>query len=156
MPRQQFLAEFVPRLRFLLDSIAHEPEMFADHYRSFCSLTGRQIVVYVAGIRHEGTCGGIAPDGRLILDTPAGEMQIVSGSLTPPDEIWRGDGCPGDGRQEQGGDPEAHPPAWPPHTPRGHRSKAAWPAGQSPSHEKPPARPAALQPATSWESSGWR
>ena len=92
MPRQQFLAEFVPRLRFLLDSIAHEPEMFADHYRSFCSLTGRQIVVYVAGIRHEGTCGGIAPDGRLILDTPAGEMRIVSGSLTPPYEIWRGDG----------------------------------------------------------------
>ena len=46
--------------------------------------------MHVAGGVHEGRCGGIAADGRLVLDTTAGRALFVSGSLTPPAEVWRG------------------------------------------------------------------
>lgn len=89
--RQRLLAELVPRLLTLLADVTREAALLADRYRPLCCLTGRPVRVHVADQVHEGTCSGIAPDGRLVIDTPAGRMRFVSGSLTPPAEVWRGE-----------------------------------------------------------------
>ncbi|MFM8414606.1 MAG: biotin--[acetyl-CoA-carboxylase] ligase [Planctomycetota bacterium] len=89
--RQPLLAELLPRLFTLLADVARDPSLLADRYRPLCCLTGRLVRVHVAEQIHEGICGGIAPDGRLVVDTPAGRMHFVSGSLTPPAEVWQGE-----------------------------------------------------------------
>ena len=89
--RQRLLAELLPRLFAILADVACEAALLADRYRPLCCLTGRRVRLHVADRVHEGTCDGIAPDGRLVIDTPAGRMQFVSGSLTPPAEVWRGE-----------------------------------------------------------------
>lgn len=88
--RERLLADLLPRLFGLLAEMAREPARLAARYRPLCCLSGKPIRVHVADRVEEGTCGGIAPDGRLILDTPAGRRLVVSGSLTPPEEVWRG------------------------------------------------------------------
>lgn len=89
--RQRLLAALLPRLVTLLADVARDPALLVARYRPLCCLTGRQVRVHVAERIHEGTCGGIAPDGRLVVDTPAGRMLFVSGSLTPPAEVWHGE-----------------------------------------------------------------
>jgi len=89
--RQRLLAEFLPRLFALLDDVTRDDHRLADRYRPLCALAGRMVRVHVAGRIHEGICGGIAADGRLLLDTPAGSIAIVSGSLTPPEDVWPGE-----------------------------------------------------------------
>jgi BirA family transcriptional regulator, biotin operon repressor / biotin---[acetyl-CoA-carboxylase] ligase len=91
LPRSRLLEPLVPRLLGLLTSVRHEPAILADRYRPLCCLTGRRIRVHVGGEPCEGRCDGIAPDGRLILDSAGGRILIASGSLTPPEEVWRGD-----------------------------------------------------------------
>lgn len=89
--RQHLLCDLLPRLFALLADAARDPSLLADRYRPLCCLTGRKIRVHVAEEIHEGICGGIASDGQLIVDTPAGRMGFVSGSLTPPAEVWHGE-----------------------------------------------------------------
>ena len=89
--RQRLLEALIPRLRQLLEDVCRDPASLLDRYRPLCCLTGRTIRVYVHGEIHEGRCGGLAPDGRLVLETAAGRMLVVSGSLTPPEDVWRGD-----------------------------------------------------------------
>lgn len=91
LERQRLLAAFVPRLLGLLAESARDPGRLAARYRPLCSLSGHLVRVHVGGGIVEGTCGGIAPDGRLVIDTPGGRELVVSGSLTPPEAIWRGD-----------------------------------------------------------------
>ncbi len=91
LARQRFLADFVPRLLTLLAALDREPATLAARFAPLCCLTGTTIRVHVGNAIHEGRCGGIAGDGRLVLDTPGGRMQIVSGSLTPPEAVWRGE-----------------------------------------------------------------
>lgn len=91
LPRQRLLEALVPRLLALLAAVARDPGTLASRYGPLCGLTGRSVTVHAGGTRLEGTCRGIAPDGRLILDTPAGRQFVVSGSLTPPADVWRGD-----------------------------------------------------------------
>lgn len=90
--RQRLLADLLPRLLALLADLDREPATLAARFAPLCCLTGKPIRVHVGGRIEAGTCGGIAPDGRLVLDTPAGRRLVVSGSLTPPDEVWRGEG----------------------------------------------------------------
>jgi len=90
--RQLLLGQFVSRLLPLLVAVFHDPGGLVDRYRSLCCLAGRQIRVHVGEAIHEGRCAGIAPDGQLVLDTSAGRILIASGSLTPPEDVWRGEG----------------------------------------------------------------
>lgn len=92
LPRGRLLATFVPRLRGLLAAIAADPEALADRYRPLCGLAGRRVAVHLGHERHEGVCLGIDASGALVVDTAAGPMQFVSGSLTDPADVWRGDG----------------------------------------------------------------
>jgi BirA family biotin operon repressor/biotin-[acetyl-CoA-carboxylase] ligase len=90
--RQRLLADLVPRLLALLAELDREPARLVARYRPLCCLSGNPIRVHVADTIEEGLCAGITADGRLILDTAAGRKLIVSGSLTPPAEVWHGDG----------------------------------------------------------------
>lgn len=92
LPRGRLLAAFVPRLQALLAAVAADPAALAARYRPLCGLAGRRIAIHVGAERHEGVCHGIAPSGGLVLETAAGVREFVSGSLTDPADVWRGDG----------------------------------------------------------------
>lgn len=92
LPRQRLLEALVPRLLSLLAEVARDPAVLAARYRPRCGLTGRRVTVHVGGTPIEGICQGIATDGRLVIDTATGRELIASGSLTPPADVWRGDG----------------------------------------------------------------
>jgi BirA family biotin operon repressor/biotin-[acetyl-CoA-carboxylase] ligase len=95
LPRQRFLAAFVPRLLDLL-AATDEPAAVLDRYRPLCGLTGRPVRVYVGDVVQEGICRGIAADGGLVVETTTGPVVIRSGSLAAPGTEWRGDpGRPG-------------------------------------------------------------
>lgn len=91
LPRERLLADFLPRLFQLLSATALDPEAFVPRYRARCGLDGHPITVFSGDERLTGICRGIAADGRLVLDTPAGRVHVTSGSLTHPADIWRGD-----------------------------------------------------------------
>ena len=109
LPRQQLLAEFLPRFFRLLAAMTVDPQAFVARYRRRCSLTGHPVTVHqespretrggspetpvggaAAARRITGICRGIAEDGGLVLDTDDGPVHLVSGSLTDPADVWRG------------------------------------------------------------------
>ncbi len=102
LERQRLLAEFLPRLFGLLADMAHDPAVLGSRYRPLCCLAGRQVTVYLGDRLETGLCGGIAADGRLVLDTPSGQLLIASGSLTPPADVWPAAVWPGDGSHAGG------------------------------------------------------
>ena len=77
-----------------------------ERYRQRCSLTGQRVTIYdvlaepVAGIasatgplqaaRLSGVCLGIDETGRLVIESAAGRLAIVAGSLTAADQVWTG------------------------------------------------------------------
>jgi BirA family biotin operon repressor/biotin-[acetyl-CoA-carboxylase] ligase len=91
LPRERLLADFLPRLFQLLAATAVDPEAFVARYRARCGLDGHPVTVFSGEERLTGICRGIAADGRLVLDTPAGRMHVTSGSLTHPSDVWRGE-----------------------------------------------------------------
>jgi BirA family biotin operon repressor/biotin-[acetyl-CoA-carboxylase] ligase len=90
LPRQRLLVAFLPRLFALLAETVTSPTAFVERYRARCGLDGHPVTVFRGGERLTGICRGIAADGSLVLDTPAGRRLVTSGSLTDPDQVWRG------------------------------------------------------------------
>jgi len=91
LPRQALLVEFLPRFLRLLGEIDADPRRLIARYRPLCALDGHPLTIHRAGGTLRGVCRGIAADGALVLDTPAGRVAVISGSLTDPAEVWRGD-----------------------------------------------------------------
>ena len=91
LDRIRLLAELLPRLLVLLAESTDEQARFASRYRSRCALAGREVTVHRGTERITGVCHGIAADGGLIVDTPAGRVEIRAGSLTAPGDEWRGE-----------------------------------------------------------------
>jgi BirA family biotin operon repressor/biotin-[acetyl-CoA-carboxylase] ligase len=90
LPRERLLVDLLPRLFGLLAATALDPEAFVSRYRARCGLDGHPITVFSGAERLTGICRGIAADGTLLLDTPAGRVHVTSGSLTNPADVWRG------------------------------------------------------------------
>jgi BirA family biotin operon repressor/biotin-[acetyl-CoA-carboxylase] ligase len=91
LPRERLLVAFLPRFLGLLRGMAADEGILAARYRPLCSLDGHAVTIHAGDGRHHGLCRGIAGDGALVLDTPSGRMRLVSGSLTDPADVWRGD-----------------------------------------------------------------
>ena len=81
----------VPRLLDVLGRLAADPRMLGRRYRPLCSLTGRDVRVFVGDTIHAGLCRGIDDGGGLVVETDTGRTVVRSGSLTPPGREWRGD-----------------------------------------------------------------
>lgn len=90
LPRGRLLADFLPRLFALLDVTAADPAALVPRHRARCCLDGQVVTVHRGGERLTGICRGIAADGALLLDTTDGREVVRSGSLTPPERVWRG------------------------------------------------------------------
>jgi BirA family biotin operon repressor/biotin-[acetyl-CoA-carboxylase] ligase len=90
LPRQRLLVDFLPRLFQLLAETRLDSEAFVARYRARCGLDGHPVTVFSGDERLAGICRGIAADGTLLLDTPAGRVHVTSGSLTHPANVWRG------------------------------------------------------------------
>lgn len=90
LPRGRLLADFLPRLFDLLAATAADPATLLPRQRARCGLVGEVITIHRGGERLTGICRGIAVDGALLLDTADGREVVRSGSLTPPEQIWRG------------------------------------------------------------------
>lgn len=90
LPRGRLLADFLPRLFALLAVTAADPAALLPRQRARCSLDGEVVTIHRGDERLTGICRGIALDGALLLDTPAGRVVVRSGSLTPPEQVWRG------------------------------------------------------------------
>jgi BirA family biotin operon repressor/biotin-[acetyl-CoA-carboxylase] ligase len=90
--RGRLLVALVPRFLSLLGETSRDPGVLVERYRPLCSLTGSEVTVHREdGRRIVGICHGIDADGALVLDTAVGLVHLVSGSLTDPLDVWRGD-----------------------------------------------------------------
>lgn len=92
LARGRLLEAFLPTLFALLDDIAVDPTRLVARYRPLCGLTGRIVRLHAPDGVHVGRCAGIASDGRLVLEIDGEPRSFVSGSLTDPADVWRGDG----------------------------------------------------------------
>jgi len=91
LSRQRLLESILPRLTGLLATIDTDPPALVERYRPLCGLAGTFVRVYAGADVRAGICRGITADGGLVVDTPAGRVAILSGSLTAPGGEWRGD-----------------------------------------------------------------
>lgn len=88
LSRSRLLAAWLPRLGRLLREMDADPAALARCYLPLCGLAGRAVTIHVGTEHHSGICRGIAADGSLVIDTPAGRRAFASGSLTPPGSEW--------------------------------------------------------------------
>jgi len=108
LAHDRLLAVLIPALQMTIAGTG-QPAAAAElieRYRQRCSLTGQRVTIYdvlaepVAGIasatgplqaaRLSGVCLGIDETGRLVIESAAGRLAIVAGSLTAADQVWTG------------------------------------------------------------------
>ena len=108
LAREPLLTVLIPELLQAIAAAA-EPcrrDDLIGRYRRRCSLTGSRVSLH--GVMAEplsgtstvstpvqmalltGVCRGIDRQGRLVVESAAGRLAVVSGSLTPPDRVWSG------------------------------------------------------------------
>lgn len=92
LDRAALLAGFLPRFTDLLATLARDPDALPGRYRPLCALEGTVVTLHAGTARHSGTCRGIARSGALLVDTPTGRMEFISGSLSDPATAWPGPG----------------------------------------------------------------
>jgi BirA family biotin operon repressor/biotin-[acetyl-CoA-carboxylase] ligase len=91
LDRETLLAAFLPRLTGVLAAIDEDPAILPARYQPLCGLAGRDVVLHVGDRIVRGICRGIAADGGLLLETAAGPLHCLAGSLTAPADVWPGD-----------------------------------------------------------------
>lgn len=104
LSRARLLTGFLPRLCELMRAMDADRGTLTRRYHPLCGLTGRRVTIHVGSERHSGVCHGIAADGSLVIDTPAGRRSFTSGSLAAPGSEWtRAEEVP----RPKPGDPDA-------------------------------------------------
>lgn len=82
--RTEVLVSLLGALRESLAQGAAHPAEFGRRFGELCQQVGRPLTILVAGRKTSGRCAGIAPDGGLVLETPAGLETFYSGALVHP------------------------------------------------------------------------
>jgi BirA family biotin operon repressor/biotin-[acetyl-CoA-carboxylase] ligase len=77
----EILIALLRRLERNLADLVAAPRELAARADALCLQHGRTLTVQVGGEMITGVCRGIARDGALRLDTPAGQRAIYSGTL---------------------------------------------------------------------------
>jgi BirA family biotin operon repressor/biotin-[acetyl-CoA-carboxylase] ligase len=79
--RTAFLLGVLERLHANLDLLASSPASLGERADQLCLQRGRRLTIESGARRTTGICAGIAPDGALLLETPAGLETHYSGVL---------------------------------------------------------------------------
>jgi BirA family biotin operon repressor/biotin-[acetyl-CoA-carboxylase] ligase len=80
--RTAVLIDLLNHLAAALALLADDPAEVAGRADALCLQRGRTLSIESGGGRVTGCCAGIAPDGALLLDTPAGRQAIYSGVVS--------------------------------------------------------------------------
>ena len=83
------LIELLKRLEGEFRRLCREPESVAARADALCLQRGQTLTLRAAARTITGRCRGIAADGALLLETPAGTEAFFSGSLLPALEVCR-------------------------------------------------------------------
>jgi BirA family biotin operon repressor/biotin-[acetyl-CoA-carboxylase] ligase len=76
----EILVDLLRRLEAALRQLA-APERIGSRADQLCLQHGQNLTLQLGQRSFTGTCVGIAPDGSLLLDTPAGRRRFRSGTL---------------------------------------------------------------------------
>ena len=79
--RTRFLVELLGHLEAMLRRLGSAPDEIGRLADARCLQRGRELEIESGSRTVAGTCAGIAPDGALLLDTPAGRMRLLSGTV---------------------------------------------------------------------------
>lgn len=79
--RTQVLLSLVENIERCLRQSGSEPELLGERFNALCLQRGQELTIEVGGERTSGLCGGIAPDGALLLETDTGWQRFYSGVL---------------------------------------------------------------------------
>ena len=79
--RTALLIALMRNIELAVRRLSAAPDDSGRRFNELCLQIGRELTVEAAGRRTTGRCAGIAPDGALLLDTPAGLHAIRSGAL---------------------------------------------------------------------------
>jgi BirA family biotin operon repressor/biotin-[acetyl-CoA-carboxylase] ligase len=80
--RARLLTAYLVRLAQRYAALAADPESVHAAYRAWSSTLGRSVTVLEpGGLRTHGTAVGVDEDGRLILETSAGEYRVAAGDV---------------------------------------------------------------------------
>jgi BirA family biotin operon repressor/biotin-[acetyl-CoA-carboxylase] ligase len=77
------LIELLRRMEEEFCRLCREPQGVAARADALCLQRGQTLTLQAAGRTLSGRCRGIAADGALLLETPAGTEAFFSGSLLP-------------------------------------------------------------------------
>ncbi|HEY2759501.1 MAG TPA: biotin--[acetyl-CoA-carboxylase] ligase [Pirellulales bacterium] len=78
------LLAILENIEAALHQLQEPVETLGGRFDLLCRQHGQTLTVYQGDRATTGRCGGIASDGALILDTPAGRQSFYSGTLQPP------------------------------------------------------------------------
>lgn len=79
----RFLVELLGHLEAMLRRLGSAPDEIGRLADARCLQRGRELEIDSGSRTVGGTCAGIAPDGALLLDTPAGRVRLLSGTVRP-------------------------------------------------------------------------
>jgi BirA family biotin operon repressor/biotin-[acetyl-CoA-carboxylase] ligase len=79
------LIDILQRLDVVMGQLGAVPAEMIAQANARCLQRGKTLVVETAGREITGRCTGIGPGGELLLDTPEGPVQIVSGVVRKPE-----------------------------------------------------------------------
>jgi len=79
----RLLIELLGQIEHAFSQLASAPQQIAARANGRCLQRGRMLTLQSGNRSVRGRCGGIAPDGALILDTPRGRQSYYSGVLLP-------------------------------------------------------------------------
>jgi BirA family biotin operon repressor/biotin-[acetyl-CoA-carboxylase] ligase len=79
--RSELLANLLVSIERNVRASSADPESFGRRFNELCLQIGRELTIDVGGRLTTGRCAGIAPDGALLLETPAGWQKFYSGVL---------------------------------------------------------------------------
>jgi BirA family biotin operon repressor/biotin-[acetyl-CoA-carboxylase] ligase len=77
----EILITLLRHLEAALRQLASSPEQLGTRAGRLCLQTGKTLTVRLGQSEVTGRCAGIAPDGALLLETPAGMRKFYSGTL---------------------------------------------------------------------------
>lgn len=79
----ELLVALMENLEATLVQLGEPVERLGERFDLLCLQRGEVLTVHQGEQKITGRCAGIAPDGALLLDTPEGRKEILSGTLKP-------------------------------------------------------------------------